>query len=77
MLTIPPAKVYSSPNLSKNKQEPYKRAYLPENGGLGERNQDNGPTAEKDQTKRATGNRKDRGRHQNRRSPFCDGLDMI
>ena len=51
MLPIPPAKVYSSPNLSKNKQEPYKRAYLPENGGLGERNQDNGPTAEKDQTK--------------------------
>ena len=40
---------YSYPNRSKNKtkQEPHKRAYLSENGGLRKRSQENGPKAEK------------------------------
>ena len=46
---------YSSPNRSKTKQEPHKRAYLSENGGLGKTDLENGPKVEKDTTEIATG----------------------
>ena len=57
MLHIPPAKdKYSSPNHSnKKEQEPHKRAYLLENGGLGKIGQEKGPKAETGKTEIATG----------------------
>ena len=39
---------------TKKRQEPHKRAYLSDKGGLG-KNMENGPKAEKDKTEIATG----------------------
>ena len=48
---------HTTTKILKTKQEPHKRTYLSENGGLGEKKsaEANGPKAEKDKTERATG----------------------
>ena len=48
---------YSSPNRSNKtkRQEPLKRACLPENRGLGKKGKEDGPKAETDKTETVTG----------------------
>ena len=55
MLHIPPTKSTHLLTAQTKKDEPHKRAYLSEKGGLGKKDQENGPKAEKDKAEIVTG----------------------